>query len=98
VTGNPLRSPDEPAGLKKDGRPTWKVDLRTYDDHSDVPQPAGPVGVEVPDGATEAEIVAAIERDWADPERPYTIQYDDGRLGRAPITVNGPGWRLFYLD
>jgi hypothetical protein len=68
--------------------------LRIYDDHSDVPQPSGPVRVDVPEGATDEQVIAKIQ-ECANPERPFRITFSDGAVGGLRIN---PGWKLLYLD
>ena len=66
--------------------------LRIYDDNDrETPQPAGPVALDVPEDATDDEIRRVIERDVANRSRPFTIRFNGGN-------INGPGWRLIYLD
>jgi hypothetical protein len=64
--------------------------LRIYDDRSGVPQPAGPVELDVHDNATDDEIIAAIRREWANQSRPFSIDWNGGRINQ--------GWRLVYRD
>jgi hypothetical protein len=64
------------------------VHLRIYDDLSDMPQPTGPVGVEVPDEATDDQIIEALSRE-GDHSRPFAIE-------RRNECIN-PGWALAYL-
>jgi hypothetical protein len=68
---------------------TERVYLRTYDHLSEVPQPSGPVVLEVPDGATDDQIIEVIERE-GDQARPFTIERRDGLVN--------PGWALAYVD
>jgi hypothetical protein len=65
--------------------------LRIYDPRSDAPQPCGPINLEAPENTSDEVIVEEIVRNWADPTRRWRIGYNGGRL-------NGPGFRLEYLD
>ena len=55
-----------------------RTHLRIHDDESDVPQPSGSVGLDVPESATDEEIIVEIERTWADPSRPHVIDFKGG--------------------
>jgi len=66
---------------------TPAVQLRVYDDRLAVPQPTGPVAIEVPDDATDDQIVEAIS-ELADHSRPFRIRRVDGCIN--------PGWLLIY--
>jgi hypothetical protein len=65
-----------------------EVQLRIYDDTSDVPQPQGPVILNVPDGASDEQIVEQIRREWVDPARPAFVRYRGGDIN--------PGWGIYY--
>lgn len=67
-----------------------RVLVRIYDDHSDAPQPIGPIGLDVPDGATDAEIAQEVKRQWASPTRPASVEWNGGSINR--------GWAVRYED
>lgn len=64
------------------------TELRIYDDRSDAPQPVGPVALDVPDDATDDQVIEAIREGWADRSRTFVIGRQDGAIN--------PGWKLLY--
>lgn len=72
------------------------ISVRTYDHRSDAPQPLGPVGLEVPDGASDEQIIEQIRREWVDPSRPADIKWSDG--GSSSLFAINRGWAVIYLD
>jgi hypothetical protein len=70
-----------------------RFDLHIYDDRSDVDtQPLGPRPLDLPEDATDDQIVEEIKRyaRYADPSRPFEIEHWDGPFNN--------GWQLVYLD
>jgi hypothetical protein len=74
----------------KSERPAERRHVRVYDRHGGPTQPTGPAEVDVPEGATDEEIIAAIRREYVNPSRPADIEWRGGNINR--------GWAVRYRD